>query len=96
MADLRNPAKLATLTVRQHAAYIYRSEQKRILINQISLIKILLHMIERLMRGMTLEFAVTRVFELETKREFPVNRLMIDNYLTSLKRGLKKNEDAYF
>ena len=48
------------------------------------------------MRGMTLEFAVTRVFELETKREFPVNRLMIDNYLTSLKRGLKKNEDAYF
>lgn len=49
-------------------------------------------MIERLMRGMTLDFAVTRVFELETKKEFPVNRLMIDNYLTSLKRGLKKNE----
>ena len=53
-------------------------------------------MIERLMRGMTLDFAVTRVFELETRKEFPINRLMIDNYLTSLKRGLKKNEDEYF
>ena len=45
---------------------------------------------------MTLDFAVTRVFELETKKEFPVNRLMIDNYLSSLKRGMKKNEDEYF
>ena len=53
-------------------------------------------MIERLMRGMTLDFAVTRVFELETKKEYPVNRLMIDNYLSSLKRGLKKNEQEYF
>ena len=53
-------------------------------------------MIERLMRGMTLDFAVTRVFELETKKEFPVNRLMIDNYLSSLKRGMKKNEEDYF
>ena len=53
-------------------------------------------MIERLMRGMTLDFAVTRVFELETKKEFPINRLMIDNYLTSLKRGMKKNEEDYF
>ena len=96
MADLRNPAKLSSLSVREHAAYIYRTEQKRILINQIRLIKILMHMIERLMRGMTLDFAVTRVFELETKREFPVNRLMLDNYLTSLKRGMKKNEEDYF
>ena len=96
MADLRNPAKLASLSCREHAAYIYRTEQKRILINQIRLIKILMHMIERLMRGMTLDFAVTRVFELETKREFPVNRLMLDNYLTSLKRGMKKNEGDYF
>jgi hypothetical protein len=96
MADLRDPVKLASLTVRQHAAYIYRTEQKRIMINQIKLIKILLHMIERLMRGMTLDFAVLRVFELETKKEFPVNRLMIDNYLSSLKRGMKKNEEDYF
>ena len=96
MADLRDPVKLASLTVRQHAAYTYRSEQKRIMINQIKLVKILLHMIERLMRGMTLDFSVLRVFELETKKEFPVNRLMIDNYLSSLKRGMKKNEDDYF
>ena len=96
MADLRNPEKLKTMSVREHAAYIYRTEQKRILINQVNLTKILLHMIERLMRGMTLDFAVTRVFELETKKEFPVNRLMIDNYLSSLKRGMKKNEEDYF
>lgn len=96
MSDLRSIEKMSQLTVRQHAAYVYRTEQKRILINQINLIKILLHMIERLMRGMTLDFAVTRVFELETKKEFPVNRLMIDNYLSSLKRGMKKNEDDYF
>ena len=48
------------------------------------------------MRGMTLEFAVTRVFELESKKDHAVNRLMIDNYLSSLKRGLKKNQDDYF
>lgn len=48
------------------------------------------------MRGMTLEFAVTRIFELESKKDFPINRLMIDNYLTSLKRGLSKNEEDYF
>ena len=96
MSDLRDPVRLSTLTIRQHAAYLYRTEQKRILINQIKLIKILLHMIERLMRGMTLDFAVTRVFELETKKDFPINRLMIDNYLSSLKRGMKKNEEDYF
>ena len=48
MADLNNPDRLAELSVREHAAYIYRTEQKRILINQISLIKILLQMLERL------------------------------------------------
>lgn len=40
------------------------------------------------MKGMTLDFAVTRVFELESKKEFIINRMMIDNYLTSLKKGL--------
>jgi hypothetical protein len=43
------------------------------------------------MKGMTLDFAVTRVFELESKKEFIVNRMMINNYLTSLKKGLEKN-----
>ena len=96
MVVLRDPAQLSQLSIREYMAHIYRSEQKRILINQITLIKILLHMIERLMRGMTLDFAVTRVFELETKKEFPINRLMVDNYLSSLKRGMKKNEEDYF
>lgn len=47
------------------------------------------------MKGMTLDFAVTRVFELEQKKEVVVNRVMIDNYLTSLKRGLEKNQQEY-
>ena len=68
---------------------------KKILINQINLIKIVIHIIERLMKGMTLDFAVTRVFELESKKEFIVNRMMIDNYLTSLKNGLAKNQKEY-
>ena len=48
------------------------------------------------MRGMTIEFAVTRVFELESKKDHPINRLMIDNYLSSLRRGMKKNQEDYF
>lgn len=40
------------------------------------------------MKGVTLDFAVTRIFELESKKEFVINRVMIDSYLTSLKKGL--------
>ena len=76
-------------------ALIYRIEQKRILVNQIRLIDVVLIILSRLMRGMTLEFAVTRVFDLESKKEYPINRLMIDNYLSSLKAGLEKNKDDY-
>jgi hypothetical protein len=47
------------------------------------------------MKGMTLDFAVTRVFELESKKEFIINRMMIDNYLTSLKKGLQKNQQEF-
>lgn len=54
-----------------------------------------LSILSRLMKGMTLEFAVTRVFDLETKKEYPINRLMIDNYLTSLREGLEKNKEEY-
>jgi len=74
--------------VRQYFAVLYRSEQKRILVNQIKLVKVVIHILERLMKGMTLDFAVTRVFELESKQDFILNRKMIDNYLTSLQTGL--------
>lgn len=47
------------------------------------------------MKGMTLDFAVTRVFELESKKDFVLNRRMIDNYLTSLKNGLAKNKELF-
>ena len=47
------------------------------------------------MKGMTLDFAVTRVFELESKQDFVLNRLMIDNYLTSLRKGLQKNKQEF-
>ena len=85
----------AKLTGNKFFALVYRSEMKRILINQINLIKIVLHILERLMKGLTLDFAVTRVFELESKKEFVVNRMMIDNYLTSLKKGLEKNQQDF-
>ena len=48
------------------------------------------------MKGMTLEFATGRVFEFEEKRDVAVNRLMIDNYLRSLQRGLEKNVSEYY
>ena len=44
---------------------------------------------------MTFEFAVTRVFELESKQEFYMNRLMVQGYLKQLERGLKLNQQAY-
>lgn len=47
------------------------------------------------MKGVTFDFAVTRVFELESKQEFVLNRMMIDNYLTQLKIGLEKNQEEY-
>lgn len=47
--------------------------------------------IERMMRGATLEFAVLRVHEFETAKDHVVNRLMIKSYLNSLERGLKAN-----
>lgn len=75
---------------------IYRTEQKRILINQIKLLQVLMIIIERLMKGMTLEFATGRVFDLEEKRDVPVNRLMLDNYLRSLQKGLERNVEDYY
>jgi len=74
----------ASLNIRKYFAVVYRSEQKRILINQIKLVKITMHILERLMKGMTMDFAVTRIFELESKQDVPINRRMIHNYLDSL------------
>ena len=96
MKILRDPAQSSKLSCRQYAAMIFRTEQKRILINQITLCKIIMHILERLMKGMTFEFSVTRIFELESKKDHAINRLMIDNYLTSLQRGMKKNVAAYY
>ena len=91
---IRGP-KRDSLSIRQYFAVVYRSEQKRILINQVKLVQVSIHIIERLMKGMTMDFAVTRVFELESKQDFVLNRLMIDNYLTSLRKGLEKNKQEY-
>lgn len=84
------------LTYRQYFAVVYRSELKKILINQIKLVEVVIQILERIMKGMTFDFAVTRVFDLETKKEFFVNRIMIDSYLTSLRRGLEKNAQEYY
>ena len=47
------------------------------------------------MKGMTLDFACTRIFELESKKDVMINRLMIQNYIKSLKRGMDKNKEDY-
>jgi hypothetical protein len=65
-------------------AMVYRTEQKRILINQIKLLQIVMTILERMMRGATLEFAVLRVHEFESAKDHIVNRLMIKSYLNSL------------
>lgn len=44
------------------------------------------------MKGMTMDFAVTRIFELESKKEFVLHRKMLANYLDSIHRGLQKNK----
>ena len=93
MAILRGDRK--TLTIRQYFAIVFRSEQKRILINQIKLCSIAMHILERLMKGMTMDFAVTRIFELESKKDMLLNRKMLQNYLESLHRGLKRNKEDY-
>lgn len=63
--------------------------------NQIKLVNIVIQILERLMKGMTLDFAVTRVFEFEEKKDVPFNRKMIGSYLDSLQKGLQKNKEDY-
>ena len=72
------------LTVRQYMGMVYRTEQKRVLINQIKLVKIVMQILERMMRGATLEFAVLRVHEFESAKDHVINRLMLKSYLNSL------------
>ena len=55
-----------------------------------------MHILERIMRGQTLEFAVLRVHELESKLDHPVNRMMLNNYLQSLDKGMKANASMYY
>ena len=59
------------------------------------MVNITIQILERLMKGMTLDFAVTRVFEFEEKKDVPFNRKMLGSYLDSLQRGLDKNKDDY-
>ena len=54
-----------------------------------------MHILQRLMKGLTLEFALERVFELERKEDVLPNRKMIDNYIRSLRSGLEKNKETY-
>ena len=54
-----------------------------------------MHILQRLMKGLTLEFALERVFEIERKEDVIPNRKMIDNYVQSLRAGLEKNKLCY-
>lgn len=93
---MRDEQFMATLTHRQYFGMVYRTEQKRILINQIKLVKITMTIIERMMRGNTLEFAVLRVHEYESAKDHVVNRIMLKSYLDSLAKGLRANTEAYY
>lgn len=55
-----------------------------------------MQILERIMRGQTLEFAVLRVHELESKLDHPVNRVMLNSYLHSLEKGMKANSSLYY
>lgn len=54
-----------------------------------------MHILERLMKGITLDFALQRVFEIEAKQDVAINRKMIENYIKSLKKGLDKNQEKF-
>lgn len=47
------------------------------------------------MKGMTMEFALMRIFELESKQDVTINRRMIDNYIKQLKQGFLKNRKEF-
>lgn len=93
---MRDPSFMKKLSVREYMGMVYRTEQKRILINQIKLVKIVMAILERMMRGSTLEFAVLRVHDFETAKDHPINRLMLKSYLDSLEKGLKSNTKEYY
>ncbi len=71
-------------------AILYRLVNKKLLRGQIQLIDVACRVLERIMQGMTFEFAVTRVFELEEKKAFYINRVKMSNYLQNLLLGLAK------
>ena len=96
LKQMRDEKYMKTLNHRQYFGMVYRTEQKRILINQIKLVKIVMAIIERMMRGATLEFAVLRVHEFESAKDHVVNRIMVKSYLNSLQKGLKANTSAYY
>ena len=93
---MKDPIRMKKLSVRQYMGMVYRTEQKRILINQIKLVKIVMQILERMMRGATLEFAVLRVHEFESAKDHVINRLMLKSYLNSLEKGLQANTSAYY
>jgi hypothetical protein len=55
----------------------------------------MMHILERLMKGMTVDFALQRVFELESKQDVNINRKMMENYTKTLRKGLDKNQQKF-
>ena len=71
-------------------AVLYWLENKKLIILQTQLINVLLKVLEWLMKGYTFEFAMNRVFEIEEKRQYYLNRIWLDEYLKDLLLGLSK------
>ena len=59
------------------------------------LVTLVMAILERLMKGLTIEFALERVFDLERREDVLPNRMMIQNYIRSLRNGLLKNKNSY-
>ena len=53
------------------------------------MVDVSLRILERIIRGMTFEFAITRFFELEEKKQFYLNRIRMNSFLKSLLKGLQ-------
>jgi len=84
--------KTETRGFNYHVALVYRSELKKLILNQIKALEILLHIIERLIEHKDFTTAVERVESLESEEDVKMNRKILQSYLHQLKHELDNNQ----
>jgi len=70
----------------------YRIEMKVAYKQQVKAAQIALTILKRIESLIPFEAACSRVFELESKDELIINRMVLSKYLNLLKRGIDKNK----